>query len=113
MRHTCINATRAARSAFSAIAESGPSAGTAPRLESGVRHRWCEEAVAVEVADHAEALGLVGDPGAVPGLPLLHDLLVAAADEVPPHHDLLLERLSTEQHDDRVLVRMYGLEAEL
>src|SRR6476646_9263676 len=85
----------------------------APRLEAGGGHRWGQQPVAVEVADHPEARRLEADPVAVPGVALLDDLLVAAADEVPPHHDVLLERLAAEQHQDRRLAVRGRAEGQL
>src|SRR4051794_10774981 len=74
--------------------------GAAPGLESRAGKRRCEQPVLREALHGAEPLGSTFEPAFVPGLPLLDDLLMAAADEVPPHHDLLLERLAAEHDRD-------------
>lgn len=53
--------------------------------------------VPVVVGQREPVLGLTGEQR-LPLLAVGHDLVVAAADEVPPHHDLLAKRLA---HDRR------------
>src|SRR4051794_32881945 len=68
------------------------SALAAARLE-GERRQRRRGLTGTVVADHlAEPRVLVG-----PLLGVFRDLLARAADEVPPHDQLLLERLATEQ----------------
>ena len=52
--------------------------------------------------DMAEALG--GARRVLPGIPRRDDLVVRAADEVPPHDDVGLERLPAEEEERRIAV---------
>src|SRR4051812_35565446 len=58
-----------------------------PGLEPHRRQRRRRQRVGAAAGDLAEP------PSGHPILPGLDDLLVGAADEVPPHHQVLLERL--------------------
>ena len=73
-----------------------------PRLEPhpGERRRGDPLDLALVALDPAEPPDLTGQRGpGLPGLARREDLLVAAADEVPPHDDLLAERLPAEDED--------------
>src|SRR5690349_11895612 len=57
--------------------------------QRGIGQRWCGQPRhrAAVSAHRAEAIGVV-----LPLLPVVRDVVVAAADEVPPHHQLLGKR---------------------
>src|SRR3954447_15513314 len=61
-----------------------------PGLEPHRRQRRRGQGVGAAAGDLAEP------PSGHPILPGLDDLLVGVADEVPPHHQVLLERLTAE-----------------
>src|SRR3954447_866469 len=71
-----------------------------PWLQRDRWERWRLEPVAV-VPDDGPEPGRLG----VPLLGVVGDLLTRPADEVPPHHQLLLERLAAEQEQPGGLAR--------
>src|SRR5579859_2885560 len=73
------------------------SAFAATRYQSGGRRYRCREPVAVVPVHHPEPVRLRRPVRPGPG-----DVLVVSADEVPPHHDLLGERLPAEQEYPRL-----------
>src|SRR5215472_4690047 len=75
---------------------------SAAGAEAGVGQLGCGEGVRPFVGEHAVTHGRPGCLAAALALPLLPEadyLLVAAADEVPPHDDLLTERLAAQDED--------------
>src|SRR5689334_7409444 len=70
-----------------------PSAAATAGLERDAGHRRRDQPITVEATHDAKPLAATR----VPFLAECHDLIVGAADEVPPHHQLLGERLTTEE----------------
>src|SRR3546814_14370599 len=75
-----------------------------PERSQGLVGHDAETAVADVLAVRDE-LAVAGDL-VLPLTAELHDLLVAAADEVPPHHDRLSEGWAPDQHQTGVLVHL-------
>src|ERR1700748_3353554 len=93
------------RPARARMAGLGLASSPGPRLEPGIGHWWRRQApgrprVALDAAE------LIQFP--FPRLAERCDLLVAAANEVPPHDDVLLERRAAEQQDPRRLASEVG-----
>src|SRR5690606_27035941 len=80
------------------------SAVTTPRPQRRGGQGRCDQWRTVVAVDGAEA------STAVPLLASPHDLLVAAAHEVPPHHDPLLERFPAQQQQT---ARLFGTDQQV
>src|SRR5690606_38690393 len=101
-RRACGAERDAGRDCAGPATRAEPSAGIAPWFDHRVGQRgWGQPMRRTDIAvDLTEPIG----PG-LPGGTQLDDLVVAAADEVPPHDDLLAERWPAQQQDARRLAR--------
>src|SRR4051795_6915961 len=95
------SATKASRRGSGSVTPS-PLPAPGPQPNRGKRRRG--QASAVVADDGAEAVVL-----GVPLLRVVGDLLARPADEVPPHDDLLVERLATEEQQPG---RLAGAQAQ-
>src|SRR5512146_223207 len=90
------------------VGRPGQGDASAAGTQADVRQLGCGKRVLPNVRERAVAPWSAGHQVCALALPFLAEgdyLLVAAADEVPPHDDLLTERLTPEDEDPRGLRR--------
>lgn len=79
-----------------AIRNTRRSAHSTTRLQLKCRQLWSAQTSTVVTVHFTETRGLL------PVVSCLYDLITGSADEVPPHDQLLLERLAAEEEDGGV-----------